>query len=109
MKGYDREDKPQRPAPKIRITEMSEKKTAKRKQCGNGDVPNKKVAFEEEVSGEIIEFDAAPLSPVMEHPDTDFYKVEVATQTEDKSQDEVKRAYSSTKQHALKTVTDIQV
>ena len=93
MKGYDREDKPQRPAPKIRNTEMSEKKTAKRKQSENDDVPNKKVAFEEEVSGEITEFDAAPLSPLMEHPDTDFYKVEVATQTEDKSQEEVKRAY----------------
>ena len=37
MKGYDCEDKPQRPAPKIRNTKISEKKTRKRKQSGNDD------------------------------------------------------------------------
>ena len=31
MKGYDCEDKPQRPAPKIRNTEISEEKTRKRR------------------------------------------------------------------------------
>ena len=36
MKGYDCEDKLQRPSPKIRITEVSNKKTRKRKQSGNG-------------------------------------------------------------------------
>ena len=31
MKGYDCEEKPQRPAPKIRNTEISEEKTRKRR------------------------------------------------------------------------------
>ena len=66
MKGYDCEDKPQRPAPKIRNTEISEKKTRERKQRGSDDVPNKKVVFEKEISGENIDFDTAPLSTVME-------------------------------------------
>ena len=35
IKGYDCEDKPQRPAPKFRNTEISEKKTRKRRQSGN--------------------------------------------------------------------------
>ena len=35
MKGYDCEDKPQRPAPRIRNTEISEEKTRKRRQSGN--------------------------------------------------------------------------
>ena len=39
MKGYDCEDKPQRPAPEIRNTEISEKKTRKRRQSGNEKYP----------------------------------------------------------------------
>ena len=49
MKGYDCEDKLQRPAPKIRITEVSNKKTTKRKPRGNGQLNDgvqfKKVAL----------------------------------------------------------------
>ena len=96
MKGYDCEDKPQRPAPKIRTTEASEKKSRKRKQSGNDQlndgIPNKKVAFHDDLLGENIDFDTAPLSPVNESPDTDVYQIEVATQTENKSQEEEKRA-----------------
>lgn len=42
--------------------------------------------------GENIDSDTAPLSPVNESPDTDVYQIEVATQTENKSQEEEKRA-----------------
>ena len=95
MKGYDCEDKPQRPAPKIRTTEATEKKSRKRKQSDNDQlnegIPNNKVAFHDDLLGENIDFDTAPLSP-NESPDTDVYQIEVATQTENKSQEEEKRA-----------------
>lgn len=88
MKGYDCEDKPQRPAPKIRTTKASEKNSRKRKHSGND-----QLLFHDDLLGENIDFDTAPLSPVNEGSDTDVYKIEVATQTENKSQEEEKRAY----------------
>ena len=99
MKGYDCEDKLQRPAPKIRITEVSNKKTRKRKPSGNGQLNDgvqfEKVAFDDDIVNENIDFDTAPLSPASEGPVTCSVvdKRDVATQTEYKSQEEEKRAY----------------
>ena len=45
MKGYNCEDQPQGPAPKIRTTELTEKKTRKRKQGVNDSVTIKKVSY----------------------------------------------------------------
>ena len=51
----------QRPAPKIRTTDVSEKKTRKRKQSDNNQlndgIPNKKVAFHDDILAENIDFD----------------------------------------------------
>ena len=99
MKGYDCEDKLQRPAPKIRITEVSNKKTRKRKQSGNGQLNDgvefKKVALDDDIVHENIDLDTAPLSPASEGPVACSVvdKRDVATQTEYKSQEEEKRAY----------------
>ena len=72
MKGYDCGGRPQRPPPKIRTTEASEKKARKRKQSGNDQLndglPNKKVACDDDLIGENIILDTAPLSPANEGP-----------------------------------------
>ena len=96
MKGYDCEDRLQRPAPNIRSTEVSKKKTRKRKQSGNDQLNDgvqfKKVAFDDDTVNENIDLDKAPLSPANEGPVT-CSVFEVATQTEYKSQEEETMAY----------------
>ena len=61
IKGYDCEDKLQRPAPKIGITEVSNKKTTKRKPSGNGQLNDcvqfKKVSFDDDIVNENIDLD----------------------------------------------------
>ena len=85
-----------RPAPNIRSTEVSKKKTRKRKQSGNDQLNDgvqfKKVAFDDDTVNENIDLDKAPLSPANEGPVT-CSVFDVATQTEYKSQEEEKRAY----------------
>ena len=70
FQANDCEDKLQRPAPKIRITEVSNKKTRKRKQSGNDQLNDcvqfKKVALDDDIVHENIDLDTAPLSPASE-------------------------------------------
>ena len=62
----------------------------KRKQSGNNKlndgIPNEKVTFDVDLLGENMDLNTAPLSPAVS-------KIQVATQTECKSQEEEKSAY----------------
>ena len=93
MRGYD-SSKTKRPAPKLRLTENKENKSRKRRQSDTAvEVPPKKVPLVEDESlfGENIDFEhPALLSSAGTDP---IFKVDVDTQTENKSPKKEKRDY----------------
>ena len=97
MKGYDCDSEPQRPAPKFRSTENKERKPTKRKRSYSADQgPSENLPLEHEsLLGETFDLEyPASLSAAYTADITDAVsKIEVATQTENRSPEKEKRLF----------------
>ena len=100
MKGYDCDSRPQRPAPKVRSTQIRERKETKGKQnytADQGRFKNQALMKDDSESllGDNFDFEyPASLSSASTADSTDgISKIDVATQTEYKSPEKEKRDY----------------